>query len=890
MSQRCLQSLLIALFAVAIVLGVSTGVCRRAWAGPNWAGELNAAPEATGRGVRAPGGLGPNAVPEIFGPGRVTTFCNMWMKVTNIGVVGNPFTNTSSDPSGQWPGASGVEYLFFAGIWAGAVNPEQTDPSLKRRVSATTEWRPPTLDERDRIYLTYDGNPSGQRLVDDDSDNKIDEDPLDGYDNDGDGKVDEDYGAISQQEFTCLMRDDTQEAIDTPATEKHVPLGLQLRQSVYAFSVPGANDFASIEWELTNITNHELDSVYVGVRIDQDVGPVIRDRYFSDDLPEPRVPQGPDPTIAGSPDNPDNPNYPYIRTRNKTGSLHINDLEHQDGLCSQDTVYINGFTMIDDDGDQGQTPGASVCLLLGHTIDPTGQKAPRRVGFNMYTYFQPGTPYAQGGVPQNDAERFDAMSRSKNIDHTTGLITQQPPDANEINDYSSLFSVGPFLHMQPGETVSMQWALGAQQVDYLASRENLKKRYPKLIDMAVGAELTYRGSYEQRQGIEVPGPDDFGRETCLKKVPGGPTAFADCRDPEGTNRSLLENECTWFDLDCNFCTGVPGYVLKRWTASAPPPNPDLKLIPHDRSVTLEWDNKSEATTDPVQGDFDFKGYKIWKAANWTRPVGSSGPGDDLWSLLATYYYYDGVLNPLILKTEDGRDSVVAQNLLLNRNTGEILYPNDVPCLEKADEPGVCDQAQGKKFAVSSTGADSTIDPYFVTRYPVGRYTYEDRNVLNGFLYFYSVTAFDSTGKGSLVAEQEGRQAAVEGEGVVPQNSFAAGANGGKPYVVPNPYRGRSDWDLTPNATDPTGTHVDFFNLPQDWTQLRIYTVSGDLVQILHPGDAQTNGHPQQESANDAQATWNLISRNGQDVVSGIYLFSVESQGGKTTQGKFTIIR
>src|SRR5262245_51357768 len=379
-------------------LGAVIGVlclAQASWAGPQWAGELNAQADESGRYVRSPGGLGPNAVPEIFGPGKVSTFCNMWMKVTNIGVVGNPFTNTASDPSGQWPGASGVEYLFFAGIWVGAVNPEETDPTLKRRVSQTTEWRPPTLDERDRIYTTYDGNPGGQRLVDDDNDGKIDEDPLDGYDDDGDGKVDEDYGAISQQEFTCLMRDDTKEAIDTPAAEKHVPRGLQLRQSVYAFSVPGANDFVSIEWEVTNITNHELDSVYVGVRIDQDVGPVIRDRYFSDDLPEPRVPQGPDPSIAGDPDNPDNPNYPYIRTRNKAGNLHINDVEYQGGLCSLDTAYVNGFTMIDDDGDQGQTPGASVCLLLGHTIDPTGQKAPRRVGFNMYTYFKPRTPYAK---------------------------------------------------------------------------------------------------------------------------------------------------------------------------------------------------------------------------------------------------------------------------------------------------------------------------------------------------------------------------------------------------------------------------------------------------------------------------------------------------------------
>ena len=50
-----------------------------------------------------------------------------------------------------------------------------------------------------------------------------------------------------------------------------------------------------------------------------------------------------------------------------------------------------------------------------------------------------------------------------------------------------------------------------------------------------------------------------------------------------------------------------------------------------------------------------------------------------------------------------------------------------------------------------------------------------------------------------------------------------------------------------------------------------------------------NGKPQQENAADGQATWNLISRNGQDVVSGIYMFSVESDLG-TSQGKFVLIR
>jgi hypothetical protein len=185
--------------------------------------------------------------------------------------------------------------------------------------------------------------------------------------------------------------------------------------------------------------------------------------------------------------------------------------------------------------------------------------------------------------------------------------------------------------------------------------------------------------------------------------------------------------------------------------------------------------------------------------------------------LATYYYYDGVLSPLILKTEDGRDSVVTQNLLLNRNTGEILYPNDVPCLEKADEPGVCDQAQGKKFAVSSTGADSTIDPYFVTRYPrraLHVRGQERPQRLPLFLFGHRLR-LDRQRLAGGPSRRDGRPP-WKARAWCRRTRLRAGANGGKPYVVPNPYRGRSDWDLTPNATDPTGTHVDFFNLPQDW--------------------------------------------------------------------------
>ena len=43
---------------------------------------------------------------------------------------------------------------------------------------------------------------------------------------------------------------------------------------------------------------------------------------------------------------------------------------------------------------------------------------------------------------------------------------------------------------------------------------------------------------------------------------------------------------------------------------------------------------------------------------------------------------------------------------------------------------------------------------------------------------------------------------VEGARVVPQ--AAAQSDSKQVYVVPNPYRGGSQWDLTPNAADPTG--------------------------------------------------------------------------------------
>ena len=61
---------------------------------------------------------------------------------------------------------------------------------------------------------------------------------------------------------------------------------------------------------------------------------------------------------------------------------------------------------------------------------------------------------------------------------------------------------------------------------------------------------------------------------------------------------------------------------------------------------------------------------------------------------------------------------------------------------------------------------------------------------------------------------------------------------------------------------------------------------------VKPGDhVVTLQHDDRVSSDAGQTSWNLISKNNQDTVSGIYLYHVESAiDGSETIGKFVIIR
>ena len=92
-------------------------------------------------------------------------------------------------------------------------------------------------------------------------------------------------------------------------------------------------------------------------------------------------------------------------------------------------------------------------------------------------------------------------------------------------------------------------------------------------------------------------------------------------------------------------------------------------------------------------------------------------------------------------------------------------------------------------------------------------------------------------------------------------------------VVPNPYIVHSDFNETIYKKK-----IRFTRLPQACT-ITIFTISGEKVRELD-----------HNSSVDGNAWWDLRSYNNQEIAPGLYIYVVETPGGKSKIGKFAIVR
>ncbi len=882
---------------------------------------------AVGVARTPPPAADPAAKSLVLDGSAVLTVGNLHVNITNWGLIGSRYSFPSAyfdAPSAQWPGGSGKEYLFGAGIWVGA---RQFGSLSVSSGYPESELRPPMTGDgamheaRDGVVTAPQrrtvatGTPADWPGGDDDGDGRADEDPLDGRDNDQDGRIDEDFAQQGNQMFACLMRDD--DPISEQMHPDHRPLGLRIRQEACAWHEPGFEDVVGLRWVIRNDGPQPLTDVYVGLVVDGDIGRHDDPDGGSDDL-------------AGA----------------YTGLVRQPEGHFAD--------HAYGW-MRDADAVQ-PLPG-----WLGVTVDGDGfgdRWAVRPEHFGVHAIRMLEADFTQGylGIPELDSERYELLSdRGRDRDVPEHLTS----------DYALLLSVGPYAVIEPGEHVVLQAALTVAP-----GAAGLQTAMRRARDLSHGrwydADQRLGSGYGGRESLVC--AEDFGADWNDARNPIF-TRFADfwdesCRPRDHLVWPIRQNDlrwypeldkhCTWVNMDnCDecarlvgrectaenglattvscwglspatlaACTGMVGREQRLpWTDGvALPPPPWLRVVPRDRAVELYWDDRSERARDPFTGQPDFESYRIWRADDWDRPAGTSeatGPPVDAWTLreefdLVNFWPREaGDLLPTSFGRNTGLEGIRYRPACLDdprfaglqeamtalvhgdadgtwrerpplRDAGGAVVPGLEGLLPWERHPAVLDTF----FAVTARPAELGV-PKPATRY----YCHRDQGVHNGYVYFYSVTATDRRDgpAGRILGPGTGNLPSGSFASVVPRDRAAdrQEVRDGtyQAYVYPNPATRESlarFQQMTPVGDDPTGVRVAFANLPACRSRIEIYTLAGDLVQTLEHDGGRGAG----------EAAWNLTTRNGQEVVSGIYLFVVQPRdpGWEPFTGKFVVVR
>lgn len=154
----------------------------------------------------------------------------------------------------------------------------------------------------------------------------------------------------------------------------------------------------------------------------------------------------------------------------------------------------------------------------------------------------------------------------------------------------------------------------------------------------------------------------------------------------------------------------------------------------------------------------------------------------------------------------------------------------------------------------------------------GTYSFTDNTVTNGFPYFYVVCAYDA--ETMVESTRSNYKQTIQGTPLAVVPSWDTDSNWTENVaVVPNPYRGSAAWEAT------YFNKIAFINLPA-MCNIHIYTLAGNHVITLEHRDY---------SGEIGTEYWDLVSRNEQDVVSGLYVYRVENDTDFTI-GKFAIIK
>ena len=729
---------------------------------------------------------------------------NLWSAITNYGSVGDPNSPSTGRPSAQWPGGSGNNYLYDAGLWLGT--------KIGGEPAVTTYFYNPHVE-----YLPTSGFFGEIGAV-------ISKD-IHGKENAKSRSLEDSY----------VVYDD----LESHTESNHVPLGLKVAQRGLTWSLPEFDDFIAFEYYIINTgLNGYLEDVYVAYWYDIDVSSSDNTEPHIDDLVDYEGWDGgntnSDVMDVVDPFDLDNDG---ITGYDEWGIPYLKDApqnpNYNPGGAEPDGFYDEWAVLFDEKADtlfwQKDVPelgriAGEPAIIDGMLLK--GYQFPRSLS---YIY--------DGDHPGSSANDYGEREKSPpNEGFLGGSLVFTPAPMNTIEngkDYMGAFSHqwwnwesdpmdldGDKLDYMLGQHVASQGKrflnnpleLGFPQFDYRFLLTTGPFDVPEGDTVKVVFALTCGKGLE---GLRV------NSDNAIKAYYSG--------SKEGTPYNPIS-----FDEDVH------------WNLPIPPVVPELSYSPMSGGVRLAWDTRAEFSFDANLGRIDFEGYQVYRA--------SYNPQD--WEMIAVFDNRD---EPVFVVDVNG-------DTLNDRTLDGDWILLDLPLIQNQFED---------LGGVNAWG--DTID-----------------TPLDGIPYYYAVSAYD----GYKSAEEAGQELQPS---YSPLSNYKKSADNApipvfpgtlyetgddippldRVLVVPNPYRGTAEWEVEYED------RIKFTNLPPV-AKISIFSLSGDLIKVLEHTDGQADEY------------WDLITRNNQSVVSGLYVYVVEApdisivgQSSKDLEkyiGKFAIFR
>jgi hypothetical protein len=720
------------------------------------------------------------------------------------------------------------------------------------------------------------------------------------------------HGALSEQDFIAVYADTLVfpvswwNPLDYLDHRPHRPLHIEVTQKSFAWSYAYAEDFILFDYSIKNIGTERLWDVYMGIYVDGDVFQWWREG-------DAQIPGSTDDDLCG-----------FLR-------------EHRTsyGGCDWiDTVNLAWYA--DNDGD---------FLIADDLIEPVPHIAGIRVirtpadsldlSFNWWAgNYNPALDWGPHtkkrvrdlqtgglGTPDGDRNKYHYL-RNGEFDYdqiyTAGIPPTDPVwlypnqsiarDLSDGRDSRFLLSFGRFS-LEPGQAlpISFAFVMGKNFHKHpYNGQDNLidhyhPERYYENVDFSDIVENAIWASWVyDNPGFDTDGDGYAGRfRVCC--ADSAISSIDTSVYPPDTIWDYEKCEKVWYEGD-----GVPDF-----RGAGPPPAPKVWLEPEIGRILVRWNGTfSETTKDIFLQKIDFEGYRVYYSldaressytllASYDREDFDKhvwDPDRRLWEITdiplsleqCRCLYGDSCNDPYF----DPLSYTSTSPYVLPGLPDSIFYfaPHDF----NRSEFGVTtpirkvypDQPYPSTLILDSAEASELTEEGYFKYY---EYEFVIENILPTLPYYVSVTAFDfGSPKSGLMALETSKTLDPLITYPLPDANDVL-ERGLKVYVYPNPYR--SDGNYLQKGYEGRDARwyipdrlrrIHFANLPAKCT-ISIFTLDGDLIRRLeHDKD------PSDPAA--SHDTWDLISRNTQAVVSGIYYWTVEDEFGDVQIGKLVIIK